>query len=346
MKTIEQVIDSVWLRLKKTVRRSPCRIVLPEGDDVRIIKASEIIVSEHIAAPVILGDPKKIRQIAGKEGISLTDIEIIQPSQSPDRNAFIELLMALRTSKGLTRKDAEIMVDDNLVHGCLMLKTRKVNGFVGGASRTSADTLRAGITIVGVDSAIGTVSGAFIVKVPDSQYGNNGWFVYADCAVVPHPNAEQLADIAIASAKTYTIFINDEPRVALLSFSTRGSAKDETVRTIRQAVEMLKQRAPGLKVDGEIQADAALDPRIAERKIAHNTSSVAGRANVLIFPDLNAGNIAYKLTQRLARADTIGPILQGLRGVLNDLSRGCSVDDIVKNVLVTSVQAQGCNYDT
>ncbi|MFH1380355.1 MAG: phosphate acetyltransferase [bacterium] len=340
---IVSTAESLWNKLKQTAARKPCMIVLPEGEDLRIMKASEQLAAQHLAYPILLGDPQIIQDKARNEHISLKDISIIQPSTNPDRHAFIELLMEIRKSKGITMKQAEHLVDDILIHGCLMVKAHKADGFVGGASRTTADTVRAGITIVGVDPSIGTVSGSFIIKVPQSSYGNNGWFVYADCAVVPHPNEQQLADIAIAAAQTYEMFIEDEPRVALLSFSTKGSGRDHTVQCIQKAVEMVKIRAPRINIDGELQLDSALDEAVAKRKMKGQFSSVAGKANVLIFPDLNAGNIAYKLTQRLARAETIGPVLQGLNGAVNDLSRGCSVDDIIKNVLITSVQKQRYN---
>lgn len=340
MQKTKIITESLWERLTEKVRKTPSRIVFPDGEDSRVVRAAEILGSKGLAYPVLLGDSRKIKMCAQKEGVSLDKIEVISPSENPDREQFISLLLDIRKKKGLSRAKAEEMVDDILFHGCLMVRAAKVDGFVGGASRTTADTVRAGLTVLGVERTIKTLSGAFIMHVPGSPYGNNGWFVYADCAVVPHPTAEQRADIAYASAKTYRLFLEDEPRVAFLSFSTRGSAHDACLESIRTAIDILKKKAPDLKADGEFQVDAALDKKVASRKMKGYVSEVAGKANVLIFPDLNAGNIAYKLTQRLAHAQAIGPILQGLNGALNDLSRGCSVEDIIKSALITSVQAK------
>ena len=336
-----KTVDQLWGRLSHGAQKSPCRIVFPEGEDVRIITAAERLVSQSLAYPVLLGNPEKITACAQQERVSLKGIELINPPDNPNREQYISALLDIRKHKGLTREKAEMLVNDILVHGCLMVRSNNVNGFVGGATRTTADTIRAGLMVLGVEKKIKTLSGAFLMHVTGSRYGAGGWFVYADCAVIPHPTPEQLADIAEASAKTFSIFIGEEPRIAFLSFSTRGSANDESLQGIRRAVSIVKKRSPHVHIDGELQVDAALDMDIASKKIKGEVSDVAGRANILIFPDLNAGNIAYKLTQRLAGAEAVGPVLQGLNGAVNDLSRGCSVDDIVKIALVTSAQARG-----
>jgi phosphate acetyltransferase len=248
----------------------------------------------------------------------------------------------LRKKKGLIRSQAEQLITDTLIYGCLMLKTKRADGFVGGSSRTTADTVRSGLIVLGVKPTVKTVSGSFLMDVPNCSYGFQGKFIFGDCAVVPHPTAEQLADIAIESAHTFTIFLHEEPRVALLSYSTKGSgSKDPALEVIRDALDLIRSRMPTLKVDGELQGDAALDAVVAAKKVSDNAADVAGKANVLIFPDLNAGNLAYKLTQRLAGAEAIGPLLQGLNGAINDLSRGCTVTDIIHNALITSLEAQG-----
>ncbi|MBD3272145.1 MAG: phosphate acetyltransferase [Elusimicrobia bacterium] len=331
--------DSLWDSLTSAVQAHPRRIVLPEGTDARVLSASAKLVERGIAHPVVIGPKATIRDVAKDHHISLDGIQIIEPSKNPDRSRYIDMLMEIRKSKNLKRADAEKLVDDILIHGCLMLKHGVVDGFVGGASRTTADTVRSGLMVLGVEKSVKTVSGSFIMHVPSTPYGHNGWFVFADCAVVPHPTAEQLADIAYASSQTFKIFLSNDPRVAFLSFSSKGSAHDDSLTAIRNAVTIIKKRFPDIAVDGELQVDAALDRTVAAKKI-REPSPAAGQANVLIFPDLNSGNIAYKITQRLAHAEAIGPILQGLNGAINDLSRGCTEEDIIKNVLITSMQVR------
>lgn len=337
-------IENLWTRLRDSIKSDPQRIVFPEGEDIRILKASYALRSEELAHPIVIGNGEKIRLLAYRENIPLKGIQIVDPEDNPETNTYTELLLTLRRHKGLSRRSAEELVHDNLYHGCLMVKRGYADGFLGGASRTTADIVRAGITVLGVQASCKTVSGAFIMHVPGTSYGSDGWFVFADCGVVPHPTSVQLADIAISSARTFSSFINREPRVALLSFSTRGSASDKSIKAIRTAVSIIRQRDHALKVDGELQADTALDHLVAARKAGRGSPDVAGKANVLIFPDLNAGNIAYKLTQRLSKAEAIGPILQGIGGAVNDLSRGCTVDDIIKSALITSIQAQDMRH--
>jgi phosphate acetyltransferase len=331
---------SLWDTFSQRVKQKPCRIVFPEGDDIRIIKAAAYLVREKLSFPVLLGDQKTIESMARKEGVVVDGVTIVNPAADPDKQGYIELLLDIRKHKNLQRADAEKMIVDSLIYGCVMLKTKRVNGFVGGSSRTTADTVRSGLIVLGVKPSVKTVSGSFLMDVPDCAYGFNGKFIFGDCAVVPHPTAEQLADIALESAHTFRMFLNQEPRIALLSYSTKGSAAgDLALDIIKNAVEIIRARKPAMLVDGELQGDAALDALVAAAKVKNNAADVAGKANVLIFPDLNSGNLAYKITQRLAKAEAIGPLLQGLNGAINDLSRGCTVDDIIHNALITSLEA-------
>ena len=319
------LIETIKIKAKKDIKK----IVLPEGEEERTIAAAKIIREEGLAVPVLLGDPAKI----DAEGI-----EIINPETSAKAEEYAKELYELRKSKGVTEEDAKNLVKDPMYYGIMMVKLGDADGLVSGAVHTTGDMLRPALQIIKTKPGMKVVSSSFLMDCPNKSLGENGLLVYADCVVMPNPTAEELAHIAVSAADTARALCDiDEPRVALLSFSTKGSAKHELVTKVQQATEIAHQIAPSLILDGELQLDAALVPEIAASKA--KGSPVEGRANVLIFPDLQAGNIGYKITQRIAGAECFA-VLQGLAKPCNDLSRGCSVDDIVNTVAMTAVQAQ------
>ena len=319
------LIETIKTKAKKDVKR----IVLPEGEEPRTIAAAKIIRDEGLAVPVLLGDPARI----DAEGI-----EIIDPETSDKAAGYANELYELRKAKGITPEDAAKLVKDPMYYGIMMVKLGDADGLVSGAVHTTGDMLRPALQIIKTKPGMKVVSSSFLMDCPNKSLGENGLLVYADCVVMPNPTAEELAHIAVSAAETARALCDiEEPRVALLSFSTKGSAKHELVSKVQQATEIAHQIAPSLLLDGELQLDAALVPEIAASKA--KGSPVEGRANVLIFPDLQAGNIGYKITQRIAGADCFA-VLQGLAKPCNDLSRGCSVDDIVNTVAMTAVQAQ------
>ncbi|MBE5785386.1 MAG: phosphate acetyltransferase [Clostridiales bacterium] len=328
------VLDKIKAKAKADVKR----VVLPEGEEERIIRAAEIITKEGIAEVVLLGNVENIKAKAEACGVCLNGVELQSPVASPDFGRYVNEFYEMRKAKGMTPEKAEKTMQDTMFFGAMLLYDGKVDGLVAGAICTTADTLRPGLQIIKMAPGMGTVSSCFIMEVPNKAYGDDGVMIFADCAVNIAPTSEQLASIAIASAETGKALCGIEPRVAMLSFSTKGSAKHENVDKVTAATALVKEQAPYLNVDGELQADAALVEKVGQLKSPG--SPVAGKANVLVFPDLQSGNIGYKLVQRLAGAEATGPICQGFRKPINDLSRGCSVEDVVSVTAITAVQAQ------
>lgn len=314
------------------------RIVLPEGNEERTIVATEEIYKQGYAHPILVGNKEEILNKATALKVDLTGVEIIDPETSENLSKYIEAFYELRKNKGMTMSKAEKIVRDPLYFGTMMVKLGDADGMVSGAVHTTGDLLRPGLQIIKTAPGVSVVSSFFIMMVPDSVYGEEGMLLFSDCAVNPNPNEDQLAAIAIATAETAKNLCKVEPRVAMLSFSTMGSADHELVSKVRTATEKAKELRPDLLIDGEMQLDAAIVESVANQKAPN--SKVAGKANVLVFPDLQAGNIGYKLVQRFAKAEAIGPICQGFAKPINDLSRGCSSEDIVKVVAITAVQAQ------
>jgi phosphate acetyltransferase len=327
-------------RIKENAKKHNMRIVLPEGYEERTIKAADIAIGEGLARIILIGDPSEIKAHAEKLGLkNISKATIVDPKSHSKKDQYIDLMVELRKSKGLTREEAARLIEDPLYLGVLMIKSGDADGEVSGADHSTGDVLRPAFHYVKTAPGISVVSGAFIMILPDKSFGENGAIIFADGAVHPNPNEKELAEIAIASAHTARAIAGFEPRVAMLSFSTKGSAKNEMVDKVVNATRIAKEMAPELQIDGELQADAALVEAIGKSKAPG--SPIAGNANVLVFPDLNSGNIAYKLVQRLAHAEAIGPILQGMAAPINDLSRGCSVSDIVSMIAITSNQAAG-----
>ena len=328
------VLDSIKEKAKADVKH----ILLPEGSEERTVQAARIITDEKIAKVTLLGDEEEIKKVAEKFNVCLCGIDIINPLTDPDFEHYANGFYELRKAKGMTPEKARETIKNTLFYACMMIKEGKADGMVSGAINTTGNTLRPGLQIIKMAKGINTISSCFIMEIPNKEYGENGLMLFGDCAININPNPDELASIAIATANTAKTLLGMDPKVAMLSFSTKGSAKHENVDKVTAALAKVKELAPELDVDGELQADAAMVPKVAALKAPG--SKVAGHANVLIFPDLQAGNIGYKLVQRLAGAEAVGPVSQGFAKPINDLSRGCSIADIVSVVAITAVQAQ------
>ncbi len=325
-------------QLKERAKTYPKRIVLPESTETRVLAASNIILKDKLAEVVLIGNPDEILSIAQKENLNyISKATIINPHTDSRMPIYADLLYNLRKHKGMTPELAKEMAKDPLHLACLMIKNGDADGELAGAQNATGDVLRPAFQIVKTQAGISVVSGAFLMFTPTTQYGEDGLLLFADCAVNPNPSAKQLAEISVSSAQTMKALTGANPKIAMLSFSTKGSAKHEFVEKVVEATALAKKLAPELQIDGELQADAALVPSIGQSKAPKST--IAGKANVLIFPDLQSGNIAYKLVERISGAQAVGPILQGMAAPINDLSRGCSVDDIVNMVAITANQA-------
>lgn len=328
MNFLEQIIK----KAKSDIRT----IVLPESTDIRTLKAAAMIQQQGIANVVLVGDKNEIMKLAGD--LNISKARIVNPMESDKFEDYAAAFYEMRKAKGMTPEQARETMKNPLFYGVMMVKKNEADGMVAGAVNSTANTLRPALQILKTAPGTKLVSSFFVMVVPDCEYGYNGTFVYSDCGLVENPSADDLSEIAIASAKSFESLVKAEPVVAMLSYSTYGSAKSELTEKVIQAAKLAKEKAPDLKLDGELQADAAIVPAIGKSKAPG--SNIAGNANVLVFPDLNCGNIAYKLTQRLAKAAAYGPITQGLARPVNDLSRGCSAEDIVGVVAITAVQAQ------
>jgi phosphate acetyltransferase len=315
-------------------------IVLAEGEEERTLKAADIILEKGYAGIILLGNKAKIAEEAATFGLkNIGKAEVIDPKDNPRKEQYAELLCEIRKKKGMTIEEARTLVEDPLYLGTLLIKNGDADGEVTGAQHATGDVLRPAFQIIKTMPGISVVSGAFIMCFPDKKWGDDGIMVFADCAADPNTDEDKLAQIAVVTAQTARTIAGIEPRVAMLSFSTKGSAKHELVDKVVNATRKAKEMAPDLLIDGDLQADAAIIPEVAAKKAPG--SPVAGKANVLVFPSLEVGNIAYKLVQRMAGADAVGPIMQGMAAPINDLSRGCSVEDIVSLVAITACQAAG-----
>lgn len=328
-------------KLTATAKTSKQRIVLPEGNEPRTLTAANRVIAEDIAEIILIGDPEEIRHMAAD--LNLSHIEkatIINPSDEKIIDKYAPIFFELRKKKGITMEEARLTTANPLYLGCLMVKNGDADGQVAGAMNTTGNVLRAAFQVIKTQKGIGVVSGAFIMLLPEGMnYGTDGILVFADCAVVPNPTAHELAQIAISAAHTARTIAFIEPRVAILSYSTKGSAKSSEVDKVIEATQIAHELEPELILDGELQADAAIVPSVANKKAPD--SALSGRANVLVFPNLAVGNIAYKLVQRLGNVEAVGPILQGLAAPVNDLSRGCYPEDIYKTIIITCNQAIG-----
>ncbi|MFZ4455550.1 MAG: phosphate acetyltransferase [Bacteroidales bacterium] len=316
------------------------RIVLPEGDEIRTLIAANRLLEEEIAHIILIGNPNSISKLAKENSLnSIARATIVDPQTHSKKEEYTQLLHNLRKSKGMTAFEAEKLVENPLYLACLMIKNGDADGEVAGAENTTGDVLRPAFQIIKTLPGISVVSGAFLMFLPENKWGENGLMVFADCAVHPNPTADELAQIAVSTGQTTRSIAGFEPKIAMLSFSTKGSAKHEMVDKVVEATRLAKELDPSLQIDGELQADAAIVEAVAKSKAPG--SEIAGQANVLVFPTLEVGNIAYKLVQRLANAEAVGPILQGMAAPINDLSRGCSSDDIFSLVAITANQAIG-----
>ncbi|MFI3330628.1 MAG: phosphate acetyltransferase [Rikenellaceae bacterium] len=330
-----EFIEQVKAKAKSSLKR----IVLPEGEEERTIKAADQIIAEGLAEVILVGDPAKIDALAHELYLeNISKATIVNPLDHPKKQAYIDLMLELRGAKGLTAEAALKQIENPLYLAAIMVKAGDADGEVAGAQNATGDVLRPAFQFVKTLPGVSVVSGAFIMIIPDTHFGENGMMVFADCAVHPNPTAEELAEIAVMTGRTTRAIAGFEPKIAMLSFSTKGSAKHEMVEKVAKATALAQAMDPSLEIDGELQADAAIIPGIGHSKAPD--SKIAGHANVLVFPTLEVGNISYKLVQRMAHAQAVGPVLQGMAAPINDLSRGCSVEDIVGLVAITACQAQ------
>lgn len=330
-------IDDIKNRAKQNIKT----IILTESEDVRVLEAASKVTKEGFAKIILIGNPDEANGLASSHNIDISGIEIINPETSEKYDEYVNSFYELRKAKGITIDDAKKYMKDNMYFGTMMVKQGHADGLVSGACHSTANTLRPALQILKTAPGTKLVSAFFLMIVPNCEYGENGTFVFGDCGLVENPSADDLSEIAISSSKSFNKLTGKESKVAMLSYSTYGSAHSELTEKVVSATQLLKEKAPDLKCDGELQLDAAIVPEIARSKAPNGTLN--GTANTLIFPDLNAGNIGYKLVQRFAKAEAYGPLCQGIAKPVNDLSRGCSADDIVGVVAITSVQASEQN---
>lgn len=330
-------IDKIKAQAKTNIKT----IILPETEDVRVLKATEIIIKEKFAKVILIGNENTINNMANENNIMIEGAKIVNPKTFEKSNEYVNTLFELRKAKGMTIEQAKDLVENNSRYfATMMVKCGDADGYVSGASHATADTLKPALQIIKGAPGVKTVSAFFIMDMPDKEWGEDGVFIYADCGMNENPSAEQLSDIAISSEKSFKELVNKDgiAKIAMLSYSTFGSAHSELTEKVVEATRLAKEKSPSSLIDGEMQLDAAIIPEVAKLKAPE--SKVAGNANILVFPDLNAGNIGYKLTQRLGHAEAYGPLCQGLDKPVNDLSRGCSAENIAGVVAITCVQAQ------
>ena len=328
-------IENIKQRAKQDIKT----IILPEAEDKRVLESASKVIAQGFAKVILLGNKAQIENNSKENNIDLTGVEIIDIPSSTKKQEYAQKLFELRQAKGMTLEEALKLVEEPIYYGMMMLKLGEADGLVSGAAHSTSNTLRPALQILKTAPNTKLVSAFFVMCVPNCEYGEHGTFIYGDSGLVENPNSDELSEIAISSAKSFKNLVGSEPKVAMLSYSTYGSAKSELTEKVIEATKLVKEKEPNLIVDGELQVDAAIIPAVSKSKAPG--SPIEGNANVLIFPDLNAGNISYKLTQRLAKAEAYGPLCQGIAKPVNDLSRGCSADDIVGVVAITAVQAQG-----
>lgn len=333
-------LDGIVAKMAQKVKQNLKTIVLPETEDVRVLKAASIILKEEIAKIILIGDENEIKALCQKENIdmSFSKVKIINNLTSSKKEEYANLLYELRKNKGMTLENAHEVIKDKVYFATLMVKANDADGLVSGAIHSTSDTLRPALQVIKAAEGIKNVSSFFLMETPKKQFGDEGVMLFSDCGLIEFPTVDQLVDITIESAQSYRLLTGEEPRVALLSYSTKGSAKNEAIDKLVEVLRILKEKNVDFDVDGEFQLDAAIIPEVAKLKAPD--SKVAGKANVLIFPNLEAGNIGYKMAQRFGDALALGPVTQGLKKPVNDLSRGSSVDDIVGTIIVTCIQAK------
>lgn len=333
-------LDGIVAKMAQKVKQNLKTIVLPETEDVRVLKAASIILKEEIANIILIGDENEIKSLCEKENIDMpfSKVEIINNLTSSKKEEYANLLYELRKNKGMTIDIAKETIKDKVYFATLMVKANDADGLVSGAIHSTSNTLRPALQVIKAAEGIKNVSSFFLMETPKKQFGDDGVMLFSDCGLIEFPTIEQLVDITIESAQSYRLLTGEEPRVALLSYSTKGSAKNEAIDKLVEVLKILKEKNVDFDVDGEFQLDAAIIPEVAKLKAPD--SKVAGKANVLIFPNLEAGNIGYKMAQRFGDALALGPVTQGLKKPVNDLSRGSSVDDIVGTIIVTCIQAK------